>query len=94
MYLFRLPNSVYYTRVTISTSLQKNGFPKEFRPSLITPERRLAYKRNLNQTKIIFELLELTQTKSLSFPDFKQRLNAEINRLRNSFNQRVSDGGF
>lgn len=91
MYLFRQPNSVYYTRVAIPTSLQKNGFPKEIRLSLVTRDRRMAYKRNLDQTKVIFELFELAQTKSLSFPDFKQRLNAEINQLRNSFNQRASD---
>ncbi|EGQ9060138.1 tyrosine-type recombinase/integrase [Vibrio parahaemolyticus] len=92
MYLFRQPNSVYYTRVATPTSLQKNGFPKEIRLSLVTRERRLAYKRNLDQTKVIFELFELAQTKSLPFPDFKQRLNAEINQLRTSFNKQTSDG--
>lgn len=92
MYLFRQPNCVYYTRVAIPTSLQKNGFPKEIRLSLVTRERRLAYKRNLDQTKVIFELFEWAQTKSLPFPDFKQRLNAEINQLRTSFNKQTSDG--
>ncbi|EOG7786252.1 tyrosine-type recombinase/integrase [Vibrio fluvialis] len=92
MYLFRQPNCVYYTRVATPTSLQKNGFPKEIRLSLVTRERRLAYKRNLDQTKVIFELFELAQTKSLPFPDFKQRLNAEINQLRISFNKQTSDG--
>ena len=93
MYLFRQPNSVYYTRVAIPTSLQKNGFPKEIRLSLVTRDRRTAYKRNLDQTKVIFELFELAQTKSLPFPDFKQKLNAEINKLRVSFNKQTVDGG-
>lgn len=92
MYLFRQPNSVYYTRVAIPTSLQKNGFPKEIRLSLVTRDRRTAYKRNLDQTKVIFELFELAQTKSLPFPDFKQKLNAEINKLRVSFNKQTVDG--
>ncbi|MHA2741819.1 tyrosine-type recombinase/integrase [Vibrio harveyi] len=92
MYLFRQPNSVYYTRVAIPTSLQKNGFPKEIRLSLVTRDRRMAYKRNLDQTKVIFELFELAQTKSLPFPDFKQKLNAEINKLRVSFNKQTVDG--
>ncbi|EOA6546309.1 DUF6538 domain-containing protein [Vibrio vulnificus] len=92
MYLFRQSNSVYYTRVAIPTSLQKNGFPKEIRLSLVTRARRMAYKRNLDQTKIIFELFELAQIKSLPFPNFKQKLNAEINKLRVSFNKETSDG--
>ncbi len=92
MYLFRQPNSVYYTRVAIPTSLQKNGFPKEIRLSLATRDRRMAYKRNLDQTKVIFELFELAQTKFLPFPDFKQKLNAEINKLRVSFNKQTGDG--
>ncbi|MBE5187171.1 tyrosine-type recombinase/integrase [Vibrio parahaemolyticus] len=92
MYLFRQPNSVYYTRVAIPTSLQKNGFPKEIRLSLVTRDRRMAYKRNLDQTKVIFELFELAQTKSLPFPDFKQKLNTEVNKLRVSFNKQTSDG--
>ncbi|EPJ2791001.1 DUF6538 domain-containing protein [Vibrio parahaemolyticus] len=92
MYLFRQPNSVYYTRVAIPTSLQKNGFPKEIRLSLVTRDRRMAYKRNLDQTKVIFELFELAQTKSLPFPDFKQKLNADINKLRVSFNKQTVDG--
>lgn len=52
----------------------------------------MAYKRNLDQTKVIFELFELVQIKSLLFPDFKQKLNAEINKLRVSFNKETSDG--
>lgn len=92
MYLFRQSNSVYYTHVAIPTSLQKNGFPKEIRLSLATRDRRMAYKRNLDQTKVIFELFELAQTKFLPFPDFKQKLNAEINKLRVSFNKQTGDG--
>ncbi|WP_447468820.1 tyrosine-type recombinase/integrase [Vibrio harveyi] len=52
----------------------------------------MAYKRNLEQTKVIFELFELAQTQSLPFPDFKQKLNAEINKLRVSFNKQTVDG--
>ncbi len=71
---------------------KKNGFPKEIRLSLVTRDRRMAYKRNLEQTKVIFELFELAQTQSLPFPDFKQKLNAEINKLRVSFNKQTVDG--
>lgn len=52
----------------------------------------MVYKLNLDQTKVIFELFELVQTKSLPFPDFKQKLNAEINKLRVSFNKQTVDG--
>ncbi|MCS0027479.1 tyrosine-type recombinase/integrase [Vibrio alginolyticus] len=92
MYLFRQPNSVYYTRVAIPTSLQKNGFPKEIRLSLVTRDRRMAYIRNLDQTKVIFELFELAQAKSLPFTAFKQMLNAEINKIRASFKKQTGGG--
>ncbi|HHF3020745.1 TPA: DUF6538 domain-containing protein [Vibrio diabolicus] len=86
MYLFRQSNGVYYTRIATPLSLQGNGFPKEIRLSLFTRERRLAYRRNIEQTKTIFELFNEAKALPLTFERFKQLLNDEINQLRESFN--------
>ncbi|ARR08780.1 integrase [Vibrio campbellii] len=58
MYLLRLPNSVYYTRIATPHSLHSRGYPKEIRFSLFTKERRIACLRNVDQTKIILSLFE------------------------------------
>ncbi|HAV1411532.1 tyrosine-type recombinase/integrase [Vibrio parahaemolyticus] len=91
MYLFRQSNGVYYTRIATPLSLQGNGFPKEIRLSLFTRERRLAYRRNIEQTKTIFELFDEAKALPLTFERFKQLLNDEINQLRESFNHQATD---
>lgn len=53
MYLFRLPNSVYYTRIVTSLSLRERGYPKELKLSLLTRERKVAYLRNIEQVQLI-----------------------------------------
>jgi hypothetical protein len=67
MYLFRQSNGVYYTRIATPLSLRGNGFPKKF-----TRERRLAYRRNIEQTKTIFALFDEAKALPLPFQRFKQ----------------------
>ncbi|MEZ8946781.1 DUF6538 domain-containing protein, partial [Vibrio sp. 10N.247.311.12] len=52
MYLLRLPNSVYYTRIATPLSLRSSGYPKEFKFSLLTRERKVAYLRNIEQVQL------------------------------------------
>ncbi|MEZ8410344.1 DUF6538 domain-containing protein [Vibrio splendidus] len=62
MYLLRLPNSVYYTRIATPISLQSSGSPKEFKFSLLTRERKVAYLRNIEQ--VHYSMLFSTEPKS------------------------------
>lgn len=87
MYLLRLPNSVYYTRIATPHSLRSIGYPNEIRFSLFTRERRVACLRNIDQTKVILTLFEQASTQQLPYIDFKATLNAQINQLREQFNQ-------
>ena len=89
MYLLRLPNSVYYTRIATPHSLHTLGYPKEIRFSLFTKERRVACLRNVDQTKIILSLFERASEQELPFVEFKLSLNEQINQLREQFNQQA-----
>lgn len=89
MYLLRLPNSVYYTRIATPHSLHSRGYPKEIRFSLFTKERRIACLRNVDQTKIILSLFEHANAQDLPFVEFKLSLNEQINQLREQFNQKT-----
>ncbi|WP_430519211.1 DUF6538 domain-containing protein [Aliivibrio sp.] len=51
MYLLRLPNSVYYTRIATPLPLRERGYPKEFKFSLLTRDRKVAYLRNIEQLR-------------------------------------------
>ena len=46
MYLFRAPNSTYYTRICLPKSLRDNGFPFDLKISLLTKRRDEAVDRN------------------------------------------------
>ncbi|HCH4900360.1 TPA: tyrosine-type recombinase/integrase [Vibrio parahaemolyticus] len=46
MYLFRAPNSTYYTRICLPKSLRDNGFPFDLKISLLTKRRDEAVERN------------------------------------------------
>ncbi|MFV8423766.1 DUF6538 domain-containing protein, partial [Vibrio parahaemolyticus] len=47
MYLIKLSNNVFYTRISTPAILQTSlGYPREIRLSLFTKYRRLATKRN------------------------------------------------
>ena len=87
MYLLRLPNSVYYTRVATPLSLRSMGYPKEIRFSLFTRERRVAYLRNVEHTKLIFALFNDADSQQLPYNTFKAQLNEQVNQLRQQFQQ-------
>ncbi|MCJ0821314.1 hypothetical protein MO988_07835 [Vibrio vulnificus] len=87
MYLLRLPNSVYYTRVATPLSLRSMGYPKESRFSLFTRERRVAYLRNVEHTKLIFALFTDADSQQLPYNTFKAQLNEQVNQLRQQFQQ-------
>ncbi|MCU8509364.1 hypothetical protein M2G40_16300 [Vibrio vulnificus] len=85
MYLLRLPNSVYYTRIATPLSLRSSGYPKEFKFSLLTRERKVAYLRNIEQVQLLHALFDKAITTSLSFAAFKAELSNAINELRKAY---------
>lgn len=86
MYMLRLPNSVYYTRVVTPNSLRALGYPKEIKLSLFTRNRKTATLRNIDHTKVIFTLFELAEDKALVYAEFKLKLAQGINALRELYN--------
>ncbi|MEZ8895168.1 DUF6538 domain-containing protein [Vibrio sp. 10N.247.310.81] len=82
MYLLRLPNSVYYTRIATPISLQSSGSPKEFKFSLLTRERKVAYLRNIEQVQLLHTLFDRAKVTALIFSEFKAELAHSINQLR------------
>ncbi|WP_235612212.1 DUF6538 domain-containing protein [Vibrio harveyi] len=57
MYLMRLPNSVYYTRIATPLSLRSSGYPKEFKFSLLTRERKVAYLSKHRASSIAYGVI-------------------------------------
>ena len=85
MYLLRLPNSVYYTRIATPLPLREKGYPKEFKFSLLTRERKVAYLRNIEQVQLLHALFDKAKATTLSFVEFKAELAETINQLRQNY---------
>jgi integrase len=85
MYLLRLPNSVYYTRIATPLPLRERGYPKEFKFSLLTRERKVAYLRNIEQVQLLHALFDKAKATALSFAEFKAELADAINQLRQNY---------
>ncbi len=85
MYLFRLPNCVYYTRIATSLSLRERGYPKELKFSLLTRERKVAYLRNIEQVQLILGLFDKAMVTKQDFADFKAELADAINGFRQHY---------
>ena len=85
MYLLRLPNSVYYTRIATPLSLRSSGYPKEFKFSLLTRGRKVAYLRNIEQVQLLHALFDKAKATVLSFSEFKAELADAINQLRQNY---------
>ena len=81
----RLPNSVYYTRIATPLSLRSSGYPKEFKFSLLTRERKVAYLRNIEQVQLLHALFDRAKATTLSFAEFKAELAHSINQLRQNY---------
>lgn len=87
MYLFRLPNSVYYTRISTPLSLREMGYPSEFKFSLLTRERKTAYLRNIEQVQLLLGLFQKAISTSLDLLEFKTELTKLIDGLRQCYQQ-------
>ena len=87
MYLFRLPNSVYYTRISTPLSLREMGYPNEFKFSLLTRERKIAYLRNIEQVQLLLGLFQKAISTSLGLLEFKAELTKLIDGLRQCYQQ-------
>lgn len=89
MYLLRLPNSVYYTRIATPLSLRESGYPNEFKFSLLTRDRKTAYLRNIEQVQLLHALFDKAIAMSLSFASFKAELSNAINELRKAYKHQL-----
>lgn len=72
MYLIKLSNNVFYTRISTPAILQTSlGYPREIRLSLFTKYRRLATKRNAQLASAIHTLHEQALAENIPYTDFK-----------------------
>ncbi|HCG9737372.1 TPA: tyrosine-type recombinase/integrase [Vibrio parahaemolyticus] len=86
MYLIKLSNNVFYTRISTPTPLQASlGYPREIRLSLFTKYRRLATKRNAQLASAIHTLHEQALAESIPYPDFKISLSTKVADIRQQF---------
>ena len=85
MYLLRLPNSMYYTRIATPLSLRSSGYPKEFKFSLFTRERKVAYLRNIKQVQLFMALFEKAKLTAMCFSDFTAELADVINQVNERY---------
>ncbi|GAL09323.1 integrase [Vibrio astriarenae] len=58
MYLYKHPNSVYYTRICTPKKLVKLGFPFDFKISLRTKSRPIGLRRNLLIAPVVVQSLD------------------------------------
>ncbi|EGQ8476265.1 tyrosine-type recombinase/integrase [Vibrio cholerae] len=86
MYLIKLSNNVFYTRISTPVSLQTSlGYPREIRLSLLTKHRRLASKRNSQLSGVIHTLYEQALTERIPYASFKMDLDAQVAKVREQF---------
>lgn len=86
MYLIKLSNNVFYTRISTPVPLQTSlGYPREIRLSLLTKHRRLASKRNSQLSGVIHTLHEQALAESIPYPDFKISLSTKVAEIRQQF---------
>ncbi|EMP4375715.1 tyrosine-type recombinase/integrase [Vibrio parahaemolyticus] len=86
MYLIKLSNNVFYTRISTPAILQTSlGYPKEIRLSLFTKYRRLATKRNAQLASAIHTLHEQALAENIPYTDFKISLSKKVAEIRQQF---------
>ncbi|ENO1312993.1 tyrosine-type recombinase/integrase [Vibrio parahaemolyticus] len=86
MYLIKLSNNVFYTRISTPVALQTSlGYPREVRLSLLTKQRRLASKRNSQLSGVIHTLYEQALTERIPYASFKMDLDAQVAKVRQQF---------
>ena len=65
---------MYYTRIATPLSLRESGYPNELKFSLLTRERKTAYRRNVEQVQLLHALFEKAIALSLTLVEFKTEL--------------------
>jgi len=86
MYLIKLSNNVFYTRISTPAILQTSlGYPREIRLSLFTKHRRLATKRNAQLASAIHTLHEQALAENIPYTDFKISLSTKVAEIRQQF---------
>ncbi|SJL82419.1 DUF6538 domain-containing protein [Vibrio palustris] len=86
MYLIKLSNNVFYTRISTPVALQTSlGYPIEIRLSLFTKYRRLATKRNAQLASAIHTLHEQALAENIPYTDFKISLSKKVAEIRQQF---------
>ncbi|MDF4559940.1 tyrosine-type recombinase/integrase [Vibrio parahaemolyticus] len=86
MYLIKLSNNVFYTRISTPAILQTPlGYPREIRLSLFTKYRRLATKRNAQLASAIHTLHEQALAENIPYTDFKISLSTKVAEIRQQF---------
>lgn len=86
MYLIKLSNNVFYTRISTPAILQTSlGYPREIRLSLFTKYRRLATKRNAKLVSAIHTLHEQALAENIPYTDFKISLSTKVAEIRQQF---------
>ncbi len=84
MYLFRAPNSTYYTRICLPKSLRDNGFPFDLKISLLTKRRDEAVERNFILVPQLKKLIdEAFQENNVA--SFRLKVDEFINHVREGF---------
>ncbi|MBO0181278.1 tyrosine-type recombinase/integrase [Vibrio parahaemolyticus] len=90
MYLIKLSNNVFYTRISTPAILQTSlGYPREIRLSLLTKQRRLASKRNSQLSGVIHTLYEQALTERIPYVSFKMELDAQVAKVRQQFSSNL-----
>ncbi|EHU5172145.1 tyrosine-type recombinase/integrase [Vibrio parahaemolyticus] len=90
MYLIKLSNNVFYTRISTPVALQTSlGYPREVRLSLLTKQRRLASKRNSQLSGVIHTLYEQALTERIPYASFKMDLDAQVAKIRQQFSSNL-----
>ncbi|MBE4607604.1 site-specific integrase [Vibrio navarrensis] len=90
MYLIKLSNNVFYTRISTPVMLQTSlGYPREIRLSLLTKYRRLASKRNSQLSGVIHTLYEQALTERIPYTNFKMELDAKVAQIRQQFSSNL-----
>lgn len=83
MYLVKLANSVYYTRVCFPKAFVRNGYPYDIKVSLMTKDRATGVIRNLQIAAIIKESIQVEKHNKHPDPTlFRQFLDSAINQFR------------
>ncbi|MDD9156721.1 tyrosine-type recombinase/integrase [Aliivibrio sp. S4TY2] len=87
MYLFRAPNSTYYTRICLPKSLRDNGFPFDLKISLLTKRRDEAVERNFILVPQLRKLID-NAFQEYNPSTFRDNVDVLVNQVRDSFTLR------